>query len=57
MKREDAKVVGVVSLMAIAATFFASLGVLVDAAFALISLGLSILAALLFVYWYIRFGR
>ena len=57
MKREDAKVVGVVSLMAIAATFFTSLGVLVDSAFALIGLGLSVLAALLFVYWYIRFGR
>ncbi len=57
MKREDAKVVGVVSLMAIAATFFTSLGVLVDTAFALIGLGLSVLAALLFVYWYIRFGR
>ena len=57
MKREDAKVVGVVSLMAIAATFFASLGVLVDTAFAFISLGLSVLAALLFVYWYLRFGR
>ena len=57
MKREDAKVVGVVSLLAITATLFTSLGVLVASAYAIVGLGLSVLAAALFVYWYLRFGR
>lgn len=57
MKREDAGVVGVVFILVIIAVILNSLGVLVDSAFAVASLGVIAVAMALFVYWYIRFGR
>lgn len=57
MKREDAGVVGVVFVLVIIAVILNSLGVLVDSAFAVASLGVIAVAMALFVYWYIRYGR
>ncbi len=57
MKREDAGVVGVVFIFVIIAVVLNSLGVLVDSAFAVASLGVIATAMALFVYWYVRYGR
>lgn len=57
MKREDAGVVGVVFIFVIIAVVLNSLGVLVDSAFAVASLGVIAAAMALFVYWYVRYGR
>lgn len=57
MKREDAGVVGVVFILVIIAVILNSLGVLVDSAFAVASLGVIAVAMALFVYWYVRYGR
>ena len=57
MKREDAGLVGVVFVFVIVAVVLNSLGVLVDPAFAVASLGVIAAAMALFVYWYLRFGR
>jgi len=57
MKREDAGLVGVVFIFVIIAVVLNSLGVLLDSAFAVASLGVIAVAMVLFVYWYVRFGR
>ncbi len=57
MKREDAGLVGAVFVFVIVAVVLNSLGVLVDSAFAVASLGVIAAAMALFVYWYLRFGR
>ena len=57
MKREDAGLVGVVFIFVIIAVVLNSLGVLLDSAFAVASLGVIAVAMALFVYWYVRFGR
>ncbi|MCY4583022.1 MAG: hypothetical protein OXE50_09555 [Chloroflexi bacterium] len=57
MKREDAGLVGVVFIFVIIAVVLNSLGVLLDTAFAIASLGVIAVAMALFVYWYVRFGR
>ncbi len=57
MKREDAGLVGVVFIFVIIAVVLNSLGVLLDSAFAVASLGVIAAAMVLFVYWYVRFGR
>ena len=57
MKREDAGLVGVVFIFVIIAVVLNSLGVLVDSAFAVASLGVIGLAMALFVFWYVRYGR
>ena len=57
VKREDAGLVGIVFVFVIVAVVLNSLGVLVDAAFAVASLAVIAAAMALFVYWYLRFGR
>ena len=57
MKREDAGLVGVVFIFVIIAVILNSLGVILDSAFAVASLGVIAVAMALFVYWYVRFGR
>ena len=57
MKREDAGLVGVVFIFVIIAVVLNSLGVILDSAFAVASLGVIAVAMALFVYWYVRFGR
>ena len=57
MKREDAGLVVVVFIFVIIAVVLNSLGVLLDSAFAVASLGVIAAAMVLFVYWYVRFGR
>ena len=57
MKREDAGLVGVVFVLVIIAVVLNSLGVLLDSAFAVASLGVIAVSMALFVYWYVRYGR